>query len=123
MKIIGMNPYEEVPPEDEPRAYSNKPRWQRALVIVAGSATHFVVAFLILLVTAMTIGFPTDEPSNEVASVTTEFDGEETTAAALGLEPGDKIVGVGDLEDPRVGRDLLVHPRARRRGGDVHDRG
>ena len=100
VKIIGMNPYEEVPPEDEPRAYYNKPRWQRALVIVAGSATHFVVAFLILLVTAMTIGFPTDEPSNEVASVTTEFDGEETTAAALGLEPGDKIVGVGDLEDP-----------------------
>ena len=100
VKIIGMNPYEDVPPEDAPRAYFNKPRWQRALVIVAGSATHFVVAFLILLVTAMTIGFPTDQPSNEVASVTTEFDGEETTAAALGLEPGDKIVGVGDLEDP-----------------------
>jgi membrane-associated protease RseP (regulator of RpoE activity) len=100
VKIVGMNPYEEVPPEDEPRAYFNKPRWQRALVIVAGSATHFLVAFLILLVTAMTIGFPTDEPSNEIASVTTEFDGEPTTAAALGLEPGDKIVGVGNVEDP-----------------------
>jgi membrane-associated protease RseP (regulator of RpoE activity) len=100
VKIVGMNPYEDVPPEDVPRAYFNKPRWQRALVIVAGSATHFVVAFVILLVTALTIGFPTDQPSNEVASVTTEFDGEETTASALGLEPGDKIVGVGDLQDP-----------------------
>jgi len=100
VKIVGMNPYEEIPPEDEPRAYFNKPRWQRALVIVAGSATHFVVAFVILMITAMTIGFPIDEPSNEIASVTTEFDGEPTTAAALGLDPGDKIVGVGDVKDP-----------------------
>ncbi|MGH2755734.1 MAG: M50 family metallopeptidase [Actinomycetota bacterium] len=100
VKIVGMNPYEEVPPEDEPRAYFSKPRWQRALVIVAGSATHFVVAFLILMITAMTIGFPSEEASSKIASVTSEFDGEPTTAAALGLDPGDEIVGVGDQADP-----------------------
>src|SRR5687767_3776094 len=30
VKIVGMNPYEEVALEDESRAYSNRPRWQRA---------------------------------------------------------------------------------------------
>lgn len=94
VKIVGMNPYEEVPPEDRPRAYSSKPRWQRALVIVAGSGTHFVVAFLILLVTAMTLGFPTGDVTNEVAAVNA-VRGATTPALEAGIEPGDHIVGVG----------------------------
>ena len=36
VKIAGMNPYQPVAPEDLPRAYGSKPRWQRALVIFAG---------------------------------------------------------------------------------------
>lgn len=98
VKIVGMNPYEELEPEDVPRSYANKPRWQRALVIVAGSATHFVVAFLILLGTTMTLGFPTGEASNEVAVVETSIDGVQSPAAQGGLLPGDKIVGVGGAE-------------------------
>src|SRR3972149_8781777 len=38
VKIAGMSPFEEVPREDLPRTYGAKPRWQRALVIVAGPA-------------------------------------------------------------------------------------
>ena len=30
VKIAGMNPYEENPPEDTPRLYGSKPIWQRA---------------------------------------------------------------------------------------------
>jgi len=100
VKIVGMNPYEDIPPEDEPRSYANKPRWQRALVIVAGSATHFVVAFVILVVTTMTIGFPTGNASTEVQSVTTAIGGISTGAGELGLQPGDRIVAVGDQQDP-----------------------
>jgi membrane-associated protease RseP (regulator of RpoE activity) len=94
VKIVGMNPYEEVPPEDRPRAYSNKPRWQRALVLVAGSGTHFVVAFFILLLTAVTIGYPTGGVTNEVAAVNT-VEGATTPAIEAGIRPGDRIVGVG----------------------------
>jgi membrane-associated protease RseP (regulator of RpoE activity) len=94
VKIIGMNPYEDVPPEDAPRSYPNKPRWQRALVIVAGSGTHFIVAFLILLVTAITLGFPTGQATNEVAAVNA-VRGATTPALEAGVEPGDHIVGVG----------------------------
>ena len=103
VKIIGMNPYEEVPPEDRPRSYPNKPKWQRALLLVAGSATHWVVAFVILFVTLMTIGLPTGDVSTEIAQVqTTMIDaGREETespASAAGLRPGDQITGVGGTE-------------------------
>ena len=95
VKITGMNPYEEVAPEDLPRAYFNKPRWQRALVIVAGSGTHFIVAFVILLVTTMTIGFPTEEPSTELAVVQTEINDTTSPAELAGFELDDRIVEVG----------------------------
>ena len=89
VKIVGMNPYEEVPPEDQPRSYPSKPRWQRALLLVAGSATHWVIAFAALLVMAMTLGFPTGRPSNEVAAVQSG-----TPASEAGFEAGDEIVAI-----------------------------
>jgi membrane-associated protease RseP (regulator of RpoE activity) len=97
VKIIGMNPYEEVAPEDARRSYPNKPRWQRALLLVAGSATHWVVAFVLLVVALMTIGLPKGV-SNEVAEVTTTVEGVQTPAGELGIEPGDRIVAIGDRE-------------------------
>lgn len=94
VKIIGMNPYEEVATVDQPRAYPNKPAWQRALLLVAGSATHWVVAFVLLVFMAMAIGYPTDV-TNEIASIETG-----SAAAASALSPGDRIVGV-DGEETR----------------------
>ncbi|MEA2452131.1 MAG: hypothetical protein QOG04_841 [Actinomycetota bacterium] len=91
VKIVGMSPYEEIEPEDEPRSYPNKPRWQRAILLVAGSATHWVVAFIILLIIAFGIGFPGD-PTNRVAEVVASVDGVPTAAAREGLQPDDQIV-------------------------------
>lgn len=101
VKIVGMNPYEEVPEEDKPRSYPNKPAWQRAIVLVAGSATHWVVAFVILVITTMTIGFPTNQGTNEVALVEQEVDGEVAPAAEAGLRQGDVIVEIngGQTDD------------------------
>jgi len=94
VKIIGMNPYEEVPAADQARSYTNKPRWQRALVLVAGSATHWVVAFVLLVFASMAIGFPTGEATTRIESVTGSIDGSPTAAAELGLAPDDRIVGI-----------------------------
>jgi membrane-associated protease RseP (regulator of RpoE activity) len=91
VKIVGMNPYEEIPPEDLPRAYPNKPKGQRALLLVAGSATHWVVAFLLLLFAAMVIGTPTGKPTTEVAAITPD-----SPAAASDLQPGDEIIAIND---------------------------
>lgn len=92
VKIIGMSPYEEIEPEDESRSYPNKPRWQRALLLVAGSATHWIVAFLLLLVVAIGFGFP--QASNQIARVIKTAAGVETAAAKAGLQPGDRIVAI-----------------------------
>src|SRR5256885_8961530 len=45
VRIAGMNPFQEPTPEEYPRTFGAKPAWQRALVIVAGAATHLVFAF------------------------------------------------------------------------------
>ena len=99
VKILGMNPYEQVAPEEESRSYPNKPAWQRAIVLVAGSATHWVVAFVILVVAAMTIGFPTGRATTEIAQtqvIRLPGQGEvETEAVKIGIRPGDRIVAVG----------------------------
>jgi membrane-associated protease RseP (regulator of RpoE activity) len=98
VKIVGMNPYEDIAPEDEPRSYPNRPKWQRAVMIAAGPATHWPLAFLILVVTAMTIGFPTGEVTNVVSVVETSIDGEQTPASEAGLVPGDLITEVNGAE-------------------------
>lgn len=94
VKIVGMNPYEDIPPEDISRSYASKPRWQRALVIVAGSATHWVLAFVLLVVTFMSIGFPTNRVSTTVDLVETEIDGVDAPAWVAGIRPGDTILAV-----------------------------
>ncbi|MBA3350765.1 MAG: RIP metalloprotease [Actinobacteria bacterium] len=94
VKILGMNPYEDIPAEDRMRSYQAKPRWQRALLLLAGSGTHWMVAFLILVSAAMTIGFPTGVISNEIAAVQRTA-GVKTPALEAGIRPGDRIVGVG----------------------------
>ncbi|HEX2057193.1 MAG TPA: site-2 protease family protein [Actinomycetota bacterium] len=96
VKIVGMNPYEEVPAEDAARSYPNKPRWQRAIVLLAGPATHWAVAFLLLVVTLMTIGIQTDQPTNQVnaISVRTQGSTERTAAAEAGIRPDDRIVAI-----------------------------
>jgi regulator of sigma E protease len=48
VKITGMNPTEEIPPEVAHRAYYRQPVWKRIVVIFAGPLVNFVLAFLIL---------------------------------------------------------------------------
>jgi membrane-associated protease RseP (regulator of RpoE activity) len=90
VKIVGMNPYEEVPLADRARSYPNKPRWQRALVLLAGSATHWLVVIVALVPALMFIGLPSADASNRLYSLQSR-----SPAARAGLEPGDRIVGVG----------------------------
>src|SRR5487761_842751 len=50
VKITGMNPNEELPPEVLPRAYYNQAVWKRGVVILAGPACNLVIEFIILAV-------------------------------------------------------------------------
>ena len=44
VKITGMNPAEEIPPEVAHRAYYRQPVWKRIVVIAAGPAVNIVLA-------------------------------------------------------------------------------
>src|SRR3954453_22024590 len=48
VKITGMNPEEDLPPDVAPRAYYRQPVWKRIVVILAGPAMNVLIAFLIL---------------------------------------------------------------------------
>jgi regulator of sigma E protease len=94
VRISGMNPNEELSPEVAPRAYYAQPPWKRIVVIAAGPAVNFLLAFLIF---ACIFGFRgAAETTNAVAAVTPK-------SPAVGvLAPGDRIVAVdgvrGDAE-------------------------
>src|SRR5437868_13108277 len=45
VKITGMYPNEDLPPEVRPRAYFNQPVWKRIVVILAGPLVNLLIAF------------------------------------------------------------------------------
>src|SRR2546426_4995759 len=99
VRIAGMNPYEEVSPEEYPRTFGAKPAWQRALVIVAGPATHFVVAFLCFALWLGLVGRPVAKDPI-VAEVAQTLDGAVTPAAHAGLRPGDRDLWITGPDHP-----------------------
>ena len=70
VRIIGLNPLEEVDPDDEDRTYRTSPFWQKAIVVLAGVFSHFVMAML-LLVTVFAIwgGVATDEDGDPIPTL------------------------------------------------------
>jgi len=96
VKIAGMNPYLTVPESDLPRTFGAKPAWQRAVVLSAGSATHFLVAALLLTFSFAVLGVP-GAPTTTLQSVSASavrLNGEAGPAEKAGLKPGDRIVAI-----------------------------
>ncbi len=93
VKITGMNPQEDIPPEVVPRAYYNQPVWKRIVVILAGPAMNLLIAFFIVWALVLSAGQTktvNGQPvlNKDVAAI------EAGTPAARVLKPGDQIVSV-----------------------------
>src|ERR687898_2384962 len=86
VKITGMNPAEEIPPEVAHRAYFRQPVWKRIVVIGAGPAVNIFIAFALLAGIFWANG--TEEPPSRVAAV------KAGSPAAEVLRPGDVLVSV-----------------------------
>jgi regulator of sigma E protease len=85
VKISGMTPEEELPPEVEHRAYYRQKVWKRIVVIAAGPAVNIVLAFLIFLGVYFFAAQKVDQTVGEIRP---------GTPAAKVLRPGDRIVAV-----------------------------
>jgi regulator of sigma E protease len=80
----------------DPRAFYAKPRWQRAIVIIAGPLMNVILAIAIVAGLYM-YAFPKEIESADpvITSITPG-----SAAAQAGLQPGDKIIQIGDKRDP-----------------------
>ena len=107
VKISGMNPHEPLPPEVQPRAFFRQPVWKRIVVIAAGPAVNFVLAFLILWIffSFQPIADTEQPPRPVVAALS------PGSPAEGALREGDRIIAVdgvrgGSLE---LRRQLATH--------------
>ena len=85
VKISGMNPEEEMPPEVADRAYYRQPVWKRIVVIAAGPAVNIVLAFAILFGVYY---LNAKEPTQTVGDI------RGGSPAAQVLQPGDRILAI-----------------------------
>jgi len=97
VKITGMNPNEEIPPEVAHRAYYRQPVWRRLVVIGAGPAMNVLVAFAILW---GVYALSAQHPRTDRARIATVQAGRPAAAA---LRPGDVLLAVD-------GRPVSVNP-------------
>jgi regulator of sigma E protease len=105
VKITGMNPAEDIPPEVLPRAYFKQPVWKRIVVISAGPLVNIVLAFIILWALILSQG--TTKPALAVRDV------QPKTPAAQVLQPGDRIVSVDGVRGYQPGlSDTQIAARA-----------
>ncbi|MFI6096567.1 M50 family metallopeptidase [Lentzea sp. NPDC051213] len=110
-EITGMTALEEVHPDDRKRAFYNQSIWKRVIVLAAGSITHFILGFIILLILAMTFGLPNSRDLPVLSEVTdcvpianvTDGScpaGSPSPAKNAGLRPGDEIVSIAGKPTP-----------------------
>ncbi|MEM9033222.1 MAG: M50 family metallopeptidase [Actinomycetota bacterium] len=94
VKIIGMNNLEEVDPADEGRTYRSKSTRAQVLVASAGSAMHFIIAFVLLAVMFVSYGRPfVDETAWDIEEVVVGG-----AADVAGLEAGDRPVSIDGVQ-------------------------
>ncbi len=110
-EITGMTALEDVHPDDRKRAFYNQKVWKRVIVLSAGSITHFLLGFFILLILAMSLGLPNTKGIPVLSEVTdcvpvanvTDGScpaGSPSPAKNAGLKPGDEIVAIAGQSTP-----------------------
>lgn len=87
VKIAGMNPHDGTTPDD-PSSYQNRPAWQRFLVLAAGPATNYFMAF-VLLVALNVVGIPRMSETPTLGQLQPG-----SPAALAGLKPDDLVLSV-----------------------------
>ena len=87
-------------PSDNPRAFGNKPVWKRAIVIAAGVTMNIIAAAItFVIVFAHGVALPPAVVGDVV---------EGMPAFNAGIQPGDEIIGINDMQDDLSYTDLII---------------
>ncbi|MSP60741.1 MAG: PDZ domain-containing protein [Myxococcales bacterium] len=89
VQIAGLNPGDDGIAADDPRAYPNRPVYQRMATIFAGPGTNYLFAAITMVIVYMVVGTEVPGKLPMVAEVM-----EGKPAAAAGLQIGDELVVV-----------------------------
>lgn len=94
VRIVGMNPYEDVDPADFGRTYREKKFWQKSFVVLSGVALNFLMAYLILFGLSWALGI--SDLTTSIEEVTQTITATDTPSPAIeaGLERGDELVAI-----------------------------
>ncbi len=101
VRIVGMNNLEEVHPALEARTYRQASWYKRVLTILAGPATHFVIALLLMVVYLAGQGRPINPDDAWAINTVVPL----SVAEEAGLLPEDQIIELGGV-DTSVWEDL-----------------
>lgn len=89
LRLLPIGGFVKMEGEDEvstdPRSFSNKKPYQRLMVLSAGAMMNFLLAFVLLLIIMMSMGFP----SNRIEAVFPMDPAEQA-----GILPGDRIISI-----------------------------
>lgn len=102
VRIAGMEPG-----DDHPQGFDKKPRWAQAVVMVWGGVMNFALGMAIFIVLWSILGVPI-QATNRIEKV---IGG--TPAAKVGLQPGDRLVGLtgqGPLDLTKIRQAIRSHP-------------
>lgn len=92
VRLGGENPGEA---SDDPREFLNRPRWQRIVVYLAGPAMNVALAILLIAIVFM-VGIEVPDLGGTPPVVGAVEEG--SSAAAVGLQPGDRILALNGKE-------------------------
>jgi regulator of sigma E protease len=98
VQIAGLNPGEEGIAADDPRAYPNRPTWQRFATILAGPGTNYIFATIVMVVFYLIWGVPIDGKTPLIGGMK-----DNMPAATAGMELGDEIVAIDGKKIPDTG--------------------
>jgi regulator of sigma E protease len=87
IRVRGLDDLDPCPIEDD---YRLKPKWQKAMILAAGSIMNIVLGFIIYTGIALTFGHPT--PIGTVYNVK-----EASPAFVAGVQSGDEWIAINDI--------------------------
>ncbi|HCC68437.1 MAG TPA: RIP metalloprotease RseP [Nitrospiraceae bacterium] len=95
VKMLGESPGEELKEEDKARAYNYQPVWKRMSIVVAGSLSNVLLAYVIF-VFFLAHGLPVNIPNLDAITPAVDEVVEGSPAERAGLKVGDRIKTIND---------------------------